>query len=130
MSLREGPGQVRAIGEARPAATPASDQAPLADPRIESERLRLRLYRVDDFPAVRAMSADPAMWTYSERGPMRPDEAWSRLRQGGHFSSDAEIPTRPAGVVADAGPVRYAIGSNGEGRLLLGLRPPEGVKTK
>ena len=55
--------------------------------RIETSRLILRAYCREDFPAVRELSADPRMWTYSERGPMRPDEAWSRLlRHLGHWT--------------------------------------------
>lgn len=33
------------------------------------------------------MSADPDMWTYSERGPMQPEESWARLlRNHGHWA--------------------------------------------
>jgi hypothetical protein len=55
------------------------------------------------------------------------DEAWHQLRQGGHLSSGSEIPSLPAGVIADAGPVRYALGPAGEGRLLLPLSASERI---
>jgi RimJ/RimL family protein N-acetyltransferase len=56
-------------------------------PRIESERLVLRSYRPEDFEALHAISAAPAMWTYSNRGPMTPEESWARLlRHAGHWS--------------------------------------------
>jgi RimJ/RimL family protein N-acetyltransferase len=47
----------------------------------------LRLYAPQDFDALHALSSEPAMWAYSERGPMAPDESWARLlRQAGHWA--------------------------------------------
>ncbi|HEX2762299.1 MAG TPA: GNAT family N-acetyltransferase [Allosphingosinicella sp.] len=55
--------------------------------RVETERLVLRLYRQSDFADLHAMSADPAMWTYSERTTMSSEEAWARLlRNCGHWA--------------------------------------------
>lgn len=54
---------------------------------LETPRLVLRLYRESDYPVMCALSAEPSMWTYSERGPMMPDEAWTRLlRSCGHWA--------------------------------------------
>jgi RimJ/RimL family protein N-acetyltransferase len=56
-------------------------------PRIETERLILRLYRASDYDAVHALSAPPDMWRYSERGGMTPEESWARLlRHTGHWT--------------------------------------------
>jgi RimJ/RimL family protein N-acetyltransferase len=47
----------------------------------------LRCYAPQDFLALHALSSEPAMWTYSERGPMAPEESWARLlRQAGHWA--------------------------------------------
>ena len=55
--------------------------------RLETTRLVLRPYRETDFEELLAMSADPAMWRYSERGPMGSEEAWARLlRNCGHWA--------------------------------------------
>ena len=48
-------------------------------------------------------------------------DEWERLRKGSHEASGLEIPTLPAGVLAPAGPVRLALGQQGEPRLLLPL---------
>ena len=54
---------------------------------MKTERLVLRVLRPDDFDDYFAMSADPATFRYSERGPMTGDEAWTRLlRQAGHWA--------------------------------------------
>jgi RimJ/RimL family protein N-acetyltransferase len=56
-------------------------------PEIETPRLRLRVYRPDDLPAVAAIMSRPETFLYSERGPMNADEAWARLlRHYGHWS--------------------------------------------
>jgi len=61
--------------------------APPRGPLLETERLILRLHRGEDFEALHALSASPAMWTYSERGPMAPEESWARLlRLAGQWS--------------------------------------------
>ncbi len=54
-----------------------------------------------------------------------PEEAWRLLRNGGHEATSSDIPSRKAGVNADAGPVRFALSPQGEGRLLLPLGPSE-----
>lgn len=54
-------------------------------------------------------------------------ESWQLLRQGGHESGGGSIPSVFAGVDADAGPVRLALGSRGEGRLLLPIGDAERV---
>ena len=46
---------------------------------------------------------------------------WGLLRAGGHAGGGLEIPTIPTHVSAAPGPVRLAVGANGEPRLLLPL---------
>lgn len=46
---------------------------------------------------------------------------WGLLRTGAHAGGGLEIPTIPAEVSTVAGPVRLAVGANGEPRLLLPL---------
>ncbi|MFT6772378.1 MAG: hypothetical protein ACJA1L_000082 [Paracoccaceae bacterium] len=53
----------------------------------------------------------------------RPGTAWSALRAGGREDTGLEIPTLPAGAETDHGPVRLALGPEGEPRLLLPLAP-------
>jgi len=54
---------------------------------IETERLILRPFRVEDFAAYAEISADPETFRFSERGAMTGEEAWSRLlRHVGHWS--------------------------------------------
>lgn len=55
--------------------------------RVETARLILRPYEERDFDALWALSAHPATFRFSERGPMSSDEAWSRLlRHVGHWA--------------------------------------------
>ena len=55
--------------------------------RIETERLVLRVLEHRDFDDYAAMMAEPASFRFSERGPMRRDEAWTRLlRHVGHWA--------------------------------------------
>jgi RimJ/RimL family protein N-acetyltransferase len=55
--------------------------------RIETERLVLRILRLEDFEDYAAVAADPATFRYSERGPMTSDESWTRLlRHVGHWA--------------------------------------------
>lgn len=54
-------------------------------------------------------------------------DSWRLLREGGHTAAGAEVPSRASGVEADAGPVRFALGSRGEGRLLLPIARSERV---
>lgn len=56
-------------------------------PVIETERLKLRGLRRDDFSAYAAMWADPAVTRYIAGNPFTPEEAWARLlRHVGHWS--------------------------------------------
>jgi RimJ/RimL family protein N-acetyltransferase len=54
---------------------------------IETERLTLRNFRIEDFDDYCAMTSDPETFLYSERGPMTSDETWTRLlRHFGHWA--------------------------------------------
>ncbi|HEX4737163.1 MAG TPA: GNAT family N-acetyltransferase [Allosphingosinicella sp.] len=47
----------------------------------------LRPYAPHDYEAVHSMSTETGMWRYSERGPMAPEESWTRLlRHAGHWA--------------------------------------------
>ena len=50
---------------------------------------------------------------------------WALLRAGGHVGDGLEIPTMATDVSAVAGPVRLAVGPQGEPRLLVPLEPRE-----
>ena len=55
--------------------------------RIETERLVLRVLRLEDFDDYFAIAGDPETFRYSHRGAMTSDEAWTRLlRQVGHWT--------------------------------------------
>src|SRR5664279_2337825 len=55
-------------------------------PIVETERLRLRAHRLDDFTACAAMWADTAVTRYLGGKPFSEEEAWSRfLRYPGHW---------------------------------------------
>lgn len=55
--------------------------------QLDTQRLILRMYDLDDFPAYAEMTADPESFRYSERGAMSSDEAWTRmLRHSGHWA--------------------------------------------
>lgn len=56
------------------------------------------------------------------------NKAWAILRAGSSDSSGLEIATLPAGVSTANGPVRFALGRNGEARLLLPLSDRESGK--
>ena len=58
----------------------------------------------------------------------RAGNRWSLLRAGGREASGLKIPTVPSGVMCAAGPVRYALGDNGEARLLLPLLQGETLR--
>jgi len=72
----------------RPAASSTTPQNAAPElPEIETERLRLRVYRPDDLEALAAIMARPETFLYSERGAMGADESWSRLlRHYGHWA--------------------------------------------
>lgn len=54
--------------------------------QIETRRLRLRTFRVDDWGALLEIMCLPETFRFSERGPMTGDEVWSRLlRHVGHW---------------------------------------------
>jgi RimJ/RimL family protein N-acetyltransferase len=79
-------------GPAFPKGTAPTPPAPVNDAdagvRIETERLVLRSYRIDDYAAIHRMFSDGRMFAYSHRGPMRSEESWSQLlRQIGHWSA-------------------------------------------
>lgn len=55
-------------------------------PVLETERLRLRGHRLDDFAACAAMWADPAVSRQLGRKPFTEEESWTRLlRYVGHW---------------------------------------------
>lgn len=55
--------------------------------RVETDRLVLRVLRLDDFDDYFAVAADPETFRYSQRGAMTSDEAWTRLlRHVGHWA--------------------------------------------
>ncbi len=63
------------------------DRLSVEVPIIETERLRLRRHRVDDFAACAAMWADPAVTRYLGRDPLTVEEVWARLlRYVGHWA--------------------------------------------
>ena len=56
-------------------------------PVIETERLRLRGHTLDDFAALAAMWADPAVVRFISGKPSTREESWARLlRYPGHWS--------------------------------------------
>ncbi len=51
---------------------------------LETERLRLREYRKEDFAAVAAMWSDPVVIRHTTGRPLSPEEAWAKtLRNAG-----------------------------------------------
>jgi RimJ/RimL family protein N-acetyltransferase len=48
-------------------------------PILETERLRLRGHRLDDFPASAAMWADPVVTRHTTGKPQTREEVWLRL---------------------------------------------------
>ncbi len=53
-------------------------------PTIETERLRLRAYRSDDFSPCAAMWSDPVINRYTTGKPLTPEESWAKtLRNAG-----------------------------------------------
>jgi len=65
---------------------PIDDLVAICGPVVETRRLRLRPFQMDDYADYAAMMADPDNWTYAERGPMSGEESWMRfLRHFGHW---------------------------------------------
>lgn len=59
---------------------------PLNIPILETERLRLRAHRADDFPACCQLWADPIVVRHTTGKPQTPEEVWARLlRYIGHW---------------------------------------------
>ena len=54
-------------------------------------------------------------------------EAWRFLRERGQTGGTVEVPSILSGADADTGPVRFALGSAGEGRILLPIGTSEKV---
>lgn len=61
---------------------------PIAEvPILETERLRLRGHRLDDFVQCATMWADPTVTRYIGGKPLTEEESWTRLlRYAGHWS--------------------------------------------
>jgi RimJ/RimL family protein N-acetyltransferase len=61
---------------------------PIAEiPVLETERLRLRGHRLDDFVQCARMWADPTVTRYIGGKPLSEEESWARLlRYAGHWS--------------------------------------------
>ena len=56
-------------------------------PVLETERLKLRGHRLDDFPACAAMWADPAVTRHIGGKPLSNEESWTKfLRYFGHWA--------------------------------------------
>jgi len=56
-------------------------------PIIETERLRLRAHRTDDYAAAVALWSDPDVTRYIGGRPFTPEESWGRLlRYVGHWT--------------------------------------------
>jgi RimJ/RimL family protein N-acetyltransferase len=66
-------------------ATPVHEDRFMQVPVLETKRLRLRGFTIDDFPACAEMWADPVMMRYLG-GPFSREESWSRfMRLFGHW---------------------------------------------
>ena len=56
-------------------------------PAVETERMRLRGHRIEDFALSAAMWADPVVARYVGGKPLSEEESWSRfLRYAGHWA--------------------------------------------
>jgi RimJ/RimL family protein N-acetyltransferase len=56
-------------------------------PVLETERLRLRAHRLDDFAACAKLWADPVVTRYIGGVPLTAEESWARLlRYAGHWA--------------------------------------------
>ena len=54
-------------------------------PRLETERLILRGHRLDDFPAIRDIWADPIVTKYISGKPRPEEEAWLKFLRATGF---------------------------------------------
>jgi len=64
-----------------------STPTPISVPELETERLRLRGPRIEDFPHSAAMWTDPAVVRYTSKKSLTREESWTRfLRYIGHWS--------------------------------------------
>jgi RimJ/RimL family protein N-acetyltransferase len=62
-------------------------QSAVRVPVLETERLRLRGHRADDFAACAAMWADPIVTRHIGGQPLSGEESWNRLlRYAGHWA--------------------------------------------
>jgi RimJ/RimL family protein N-acetyltransferase len=58
-----------------------------AVPVLETERLRLRGYKIEDYPAYFEMTQHPDFYRYLSHEPMPPEECWKMLlRSAGHWA--------------------------------------------
>lgn len=58
-----------------------------APPVLDTERLRLRGHRLDDFDACLALASDPVAVRFIFQKPLTPEEVWARLlRSAGHWA--------------------------------------------
>src|SRR5579864_5518349 len=66
---------------------PGSAPPALEVPVLETERLRLRGHRLEDFVQSAAMWGDPKVTQYIGGKPLTEEECWTRLlRYAGHWS--------------------------------------------
>lgn len=62
------------------------ESLPLTEvPTLETPRLRLRRYRLDDFPACRAMLADAHVMRFLGGRPLTEEEAWNKFLRNAGF---------------------------------------------
>ena len=65
---------------------PGSPNLALRVPVLETQRLKLRLHRLDDFPDCAKMWADPSVTRFIGGTPLTEEESWARLlRYVGHW---------------------------------------------
>jgi RimJ/RimL family protein N-acetyltransferase len=65
---------------------PTSESRTLTIPILETERLKLRANRLDDFPACSELWADPIVTKFIGGKPLNQEESWARLlRYIGHW---------------------------------------------
>src|ERR1700740_1278177 len=63
------------------------ERSPVEVPTLETERLRLRGHRIDDFADCAAMWGDPQVTPHIRENPFTEEESWTRLlRYIGHWA--------------------------------------------